>query len=133
ENARVAVAIRYEQPAVGTEGQIRRAAESRKSAFITDRDLADVDLLKFLALRGKFQNRGASRVHGPDVAVAVDANAVRDGEHPFAKGAQRLAFFVHRDHRIGLVATLEDVDDTSAVDRNRGHGSNRVQRNLFKR
>src|SRR5436190_22644726 len=117
ENSRVAVAVRNEQPAVRTKRQIRCSAQGRESAFIADGDLANVDLLKLLALRRKFQNRGASRIYGPDIAIAIDTYAMRDGEHPFAPGAQRLAFLVHGDHGIGFIAALENVDDPAAVDR----------------
>ena len=45
-----------------------------------------------------------------DVAVTVDAQAVGIAEHPFAPGAEVLAFGIEDDERIGFLAALEDVD-----------------------
>ena len=79
EDAGVAVAVGDEQVAVGGEGDVGGAVESRFGLGL----LADVDSQQELAQRRKFEHAAASGVDGPDVAVGGEADGVRDFEEAF--------------------------------------------------
>src|SRR5580693_4669791 len=75
ENARVAVAIRNKNAAIRTEGDVRGADElAARILWLA----ADVNLHQLIALRRKFNYRGAVCVHRPDISLRIKPDAVRN-------------------------------------------------------
>ena len=76
---------------------------------------ADGDLQQLLAVRRELDHHRAGRVGRPDVALRIDPDRVRHHVQPGAPRSHDLAVAVHHDDRIGLVAALQEVDQTVAI------------------
>ena len=134
QNARVAVAVGDEQPPVGAEGDIRGAAQARGTAHLSPVAISPTEIsCSFFPCGVNFRitELPASTVQMlPSASTRTLWGTVN---MPLPQERSVLPVFVHGDHRIGFVATLQDVNHPARVDRHRRNRSDGVQRDLLQR
>src|SRR5262249_2823866 len=114
QDASVSITIGNKQPAARAKADISRPTQSREGAFFGRGHFPDGDLLQLLALRRELQQNRIPRIHRPDIAGGINPNAVGNRVHPLAPRAQHTTLAVDHDHRVRLVAALENIDESVA-------------------
>ena len=120
ENPRITVTIGNENVTIRRERNVRRAVECAfRGRLPTDRYFEQL-----LAEQSELHHQRTGRVHGPDVSLWIDANAMWNLEQAFAPRPQQLSIPIHYQHRIRFTsdgrpsrffAALQYIEDAIAV------------------
>src|SRR4051812_49368022 len=117
-HARIAVAVGYIKIAVGCPSDIRGLVEG---LVVGSGFTFDAQGHQQLAVPSEFVHLVIAVVDAPDVVVLVGPDAVRITEEPAAPRSQELTLAVVYHDRIGLLASLEDVDVAFRIGGDRGN------------